>query len=98
MRACFTCCEIISTSCAKGCASTPKSRLNDLARCEIPGQRRGCSDWNASFSGLCRLAAPLRIRPHAKCKGERLLHCGVAIRPMSALGHWWTAPDLQELF
>src|SRR5262249_36956069 len=32
MRASSTCCEIISTSCAKGCASTPKSRPNDGVR------------------------------------------------------------------
>src|SRR5262249_16817192 len=35
----------------------------------------------------------LRIRPHAKCKGERLMHCGVAIRPMSALGQTRTFGD-----
>jgi hypothetical protein len=28
----------------------------------------------------------------------RLLHCGVSILPLSALGHVWTAPDWQELF
>src|SRR5262249_18337962 len=32
MRASSTCCEITSTSCAKGCASTRKSRLSDRAR------------------------------------------------------------------
>src|SRR5262249_47241769 len=26
-----------------------------------------------------------------------LLHCGISIRPMSALGHVWTAPPWQEL-
>src|SRR5215831_14112068 len=45
MRASSTCCEITSTSCAKGCASTRKSRLSDRAR----DPKRGAAETAAAL-------------------------------------------------
>src|SRR5262245_16945872 len=90
MRASSTCCEITSTSCAKGCASTPKSRLNDrtcgyrangekVAAATVTGRSR---KHLTSAGGLETLNAAARgsaTRPALRCARRQ-------ISRLSALG------------
>src|SRR5262249_16531268 len=64
MRASSTCCEITSTSCAKGCASTPKSRLNDRTRC---GYRANGEKVTAATEAASKLLTqPREVRRHGR--------------------------------
>src|SRR5262245_41139954 len=63
MRASSTCCEITSTSCAKGCASTPKSRLNDRTRC---GYRANGEKVAAATEAASKLLTRREVRRHGQ--------------------------------